>query len=200
MKNINYILAVLFLLSTAPVCMEMENEALKSYLLECNQHSQRAVAIIGCGKCCSEDFFDEITYMQQHEHYGHNFYIDQNEKVKPDLVMNFLEITPNIIPDQIFDTVYFEYMTNFLKTNPQAFFDAAYRILKPGGIVAFDGEVWDNPEAWRMVSLIKALQDAGFVDIREPVSNTFNSRRQENLILATRPYKENPLLRRSGFQ
>ncbi|WP_010298957.1 hypothetical protein [Candidatus Odyssella thessalonicensis] len=184
-----------FLLSSLFLSSVIAGERLEQYIEECQYQRQRIAAIVGCGRNHTKDFYDGQTNMEAHHHIGRYFFIDENPAVDPDLCMEFREITDKVIPDQTFQTIYFEYMTNYLKLTPEAYFEAAYRMLKPGGIVAFDATLWDNPEAWRLVPLFDALKAAGFLDIVERASdpsyqqaNPFNSRPQ-GVIIAKRPLR-----------
>lgn len=190
--NYKFIKFFFFNLSLSSV---LAGERLEQYIHECQSQRQRIAAIVGCGRNHTEDFYDEKTNMEAHHHIGRYFFIDENPAVDPDLCMDFRKINDKVIPDQTFQTIYFEYMTNYLKLTPGAYFEAAYRMLKPGGIVAFDASLWDNPEAWRLVPLFDALKAAGFLDIVERASdpsyqqaNPFNSRSQ-GVIIAKRPLR-----------
>lgn len=192
MKKLKIYLIAIFTILLTNISFAMETP-LDRYLNTCKEKRVRPVMIVACGHHSHEGFGDDLTFMQPHQHIGHNFYVDCNPKVKPDLVGNFLELDATIIPDGSFQTIYFEYMTNHMRGKAQEYFEAAFRLLQPGGMIAFEGTLVNESDCHHYKQYTDALRELGFVNVRMGW-NTFNDRTEnremETLIMATRHKKE----------
>ena len=165
---------------------QANNGEVVRYLDKVSASNNRAIMVVGCGHACENDFFDKITNMKAHKHYGDNFYVDHNSAAKPDLVKDFPALTNNDIPDESFDTIYFEYMTNHIiadfrkppegRQENQDFVSTAYRILKPGGQAIFDVSI-ENGDYSRIFidEVYFRLKKQGFINFHD-TTTVFNNR------------------------
>jgi Methyltransferase domain. len=172
--------------SKAGINLQAQNAEVARYLDKAAASKSRAVMIVGCGHACENDFFDGTTHMQAHKHYGDNFYIDHNRAVKPDLVKDFPTLTSDDIPDESFDTIYFEYMTNHIiadlrnplvaRADSQNFVKTAYRILRPGGQAMFDVAI-EKGDYYRpfIDEVYFRLKKQGFINFHD-TTTVFNNR------------------------